>query len=124
VQIEFAEPALVERVVWARDREGKFVDRLATRYRIDVSTDRRELGGGRLVGRPRRVRPAKPADPMPPRPASPALNRRSGRSSRVRPLISGSSCADLTAGRWPTGPVHRAGGGSRLHRATRLRRRK
>ncbi len=39
VQIELAEPAEIERVVWARDREGRFEDRLATRYRIDVSDD-------------------------------------------------------------------------------------
>ncbi len=37
VQIELAEPATIERVVWARDREGKFNDRLPTKYRIDVS---------------------------------------------------------------------------------------
>lgn len=40
VQIELAEPTTIDRVVWARDREGKFVDRLPTRYRIDVSLDR------------------------------------------------------------------------------------
>ncbi len=37
VQIELPQPALIERVEWARDREGKFADRLATKYRIDVS---------------------------------------------------------------------------------------
>jgi hypothetical protein len=40
VEIEFAEAATVERVVWARDRQGTFADRLATRYRVDVSLDR------------------------------------------------------------------------------------
>jgi mono/diheme cytochrome c family protein len=40
VEIELPESATIERIVWARDREGKFTDRLATRYRIDVSTDR------------------------------------------------------------------------------------
>jgi hypothetical protein len=39
VKIELAEEATVDRVLWARDREGKFADRLATRYRIDVSLD-------------------------------------------------------------------------------------
>ncbi len=39
VQIELAEPAVIDRVVWARDREGKFKDRLATGYQIDVSDD-------------------------------------------------------------------------------------
>ena len=39
VQIEFAEPTDVDRVEWARDRTGKFPDRLPVRYRIDVSLD-------------------------------------------------------------------------------------
>jgi hypothetical protein len=37
--IELAETAEIDRIVWGRDRDGKFADRLATRYRIDVSTD-------------------------------------------------------------------------------------
>ena len=37
VQIELAEPALIDRIVWSRDREGTHVDRLATRYRIEVA---------------------------------------------------------------------------------------
>ena len=39
VKLELAGEATVDRVQWARDREGKFADRLATRYRIDVSLD-------------------------------------------------------------------------------------
>jgi len=39
VQIELPEVRLVNRVVWGRDRESNFVDRLATEYRIEVSTD-------------------------------------------------------------------------------------
>jgi mono/diheme cytochrome c family protein len=39
VQIELPDATTIERIAWARDREGKFTDRLATRYRIDVSTD-------------------------------------------------------------------------------------
>jgi hypothetical protein len=37
--IELAEATEIDRVVWGRDREGRFQDRLATRYRIDVSLD-------------------------------------------------------------------------------------
>ncbi len=37
VMVELPEPVEIARVVWARDREGKFADRLATRYRIDVA---------------------------------------------------------------------------------------
>jgi hypothetical protein len=39
VQLELKEPVLVDRLVWGRDREGKFTDRLATRYRIEVALE-------------------------------------------------------------------------------------
>ena len=39
VTIELAEATEIDRVVWGRDREDKFKDRLAIRYRIDVSSD-------------------------------------------------------------------------------------
>lgn len=39
VQIELPESATVDCVVWARDREGAFRDRLATRYQIELSED-------------------------------------------------------------------------------------
>ena len=35
--VELAEPVEIARVAWARDREGKFADRLATKYRIEVA---------------------------------------------------------------------------------------
>lgn len=38
VQVELAEPVEIDRIVWGRDREGKFSDRLATEYRIEVAT--------------------------------------------------------------------------------------
>jgi len=37
VQLEFPEPAVIDRIVWGRDREGKFKDRLPVDYRIDVA---------------------------------------------------------------------------------------
>ncbi len=40
-QIELVEPALISRVVWSRDRDGKFADRLASEYRLEFSTDSR-----------------------------------------------------------------------------------
>ncbi|MBN9522527.1 DUF1553 domain-containing protein, partial [bacterium] len=40
VEVEFTEPQRIDRVVWGRDREGKYADRTPTRYRIDVSMDR------------------------------------------------------------------------------------
>ena len=39
VRVELPQATRVNRVVWGRDREGKFADRLATGYRIEVSTD-------------------------------------------------------------------------------------
>lgn len=39
VQIELAEPAVVDRIEWGRDREGQYDDRLATGYRIDVAEE-------------------------------------------------------------------------------------
>jgi mono/diheme cytochrome c family protein len=36
VVVEFAEEQEIDRVVWGRDRQGKFADRLATRYKIEV----------------------------------------------------------------------------------------
>jgi len=37
VELEFPQEQTVERVVWSRDREGKFTDRLATDYQIEIS---------------------------------------------------------------------------------------
>lgn len=39
VQLEFPRIERVDRVVWGRDREGQFKDRVATRYRIEVATE-------------------------------------------------------------------------------------
>jgi mono/diheme cytochrome c family protein len=37
VELAFAQPVVIEKAVWGRDREEKFKDRLATRYRIEVA---------------------------------------------------------------------------------------
>jgi hypothetical protein len=37
VELEFAEEQSIDRVVWGRDREGEFADRLAIDYRIDIA---------------------------------------------------------------------------------------
>ena len=37
VAIEFPQEVLIDRVVWGRDREGRFKDRLATDYRIEIA---------------------------------------------------------------------------------------
>lgn len=39
VQLELPKSVVVERLVWGRDRQGRFQDRLPSDYRIEVSTD-------------------------------------------------------------------------------------
>ncbi|AGA27635.1 DUF1553 domain-containing protein [Singulisphaera acidiphila] len=39
VEVEFPETTMIDRVVWARDREEAYADRLATRYRIEVADE-------------------------------------------------------------------------------------
>ncbi len=39
VMLSFTSPVTIDRVVWARDRMGKFTDRLAVEYRIEISPD-------------------------------------------------------------------------------------
>lgn len=39
VEFEFAESQKIDRIFWGRDREGKFGDRLAVNYKIEVSND-------------------------------------------------------------------------------------
>ena len=52
VQLEFSKPETINRVEWARDREGKFADRLSIRYRIDASMDGQSWTPGRAIGGP------------------------------------------------------------------------
>ncbi len=39
VQLEFPEPVTIDRIVWGRDRVGKFKDRLPVNYQIEVSEE-------------------------------------------------------------------------------------
>ena len=39
VQIELPQITRINRVIWGRDREGNFIDRLATQYEIQIATD-------------------------------------------------------------------------------------
>ncbi len=36
VQLEFKQPVVIDRIVWGRDRTGRFKDRLPVRYKIEV----------------------------------------------------------------------------------------
>jgi hypothetical protein len=40
VQIELPRVCQIDRIVWARDREGNFADRVATKYSVDVATEK------------------------------------------------------------------------------------
>ena len=42
VQLEFAKSERIDRVVWGRDREGQFKDRLATKYRVEAAVTTNE----------------------------------------------------------------------------------
>jgi len=42
LEIEFPEPQAIDRVVWGRDRQGKFADRLAIEYSVEVVDDQNE----------------------------------------------------------------------------------
>lgn len=46
VEIEFPRVERIDRVVWSRDRDGAYIDRLATRYRIEVADGQ---GGWKLA---------------------------------------------------------------------------
>ncbi len=61
VQVTFPAPTRIQRIVWSRDREGKFQDRVATQYRIEAaaqpgqwhtiaSSDDRRSPGGKVEG--------------------------------------------------------------------------
>ena len=68
VQLEFAKSERIEKIVWGRDREGTFKDRLATRYRIEAAQDTNawELAASsddRVVFKGLATKPAGPALP-------------------------------------------------------------
>jgi hypothetical protein len=65
VQLEFPNVERIDKIVWSRDREGTFKDRLATRYRIEAAS---ETNAWRLVASSEDRRPfpgaaAQPAGP-------------------------------------------------------------
>jgi hypothetical protein len=66
VELEFAQEHRIERVVWGRDREGKFTDRLATDYLIEIGRQPRSVAdvadaSDRVKFDPQAKRPAKPS---------------------------------------------------------------
>ena len=63
VELEFPEEVRIDRVTWGRDREGRFADRLATAYRIEVAE---ADGSWRLVSDSSRRRPRPGSGPAVP----------------------------------------------------------
>ena len=63
VQIEFPEQKRIDRIEWARDREGQFSDRLAIRYRIEAA---QKPGEWVEVASSKDRRPVKGSTPQPP----------------------------------------------------------
>ena len=63
VQIEFPELKRIDRIEWARDREGQFSDRLAVRYRIEAA---QKPGGWVEVASSKDRRSFKGVKPAPP----------------------------------------------------------
>ena len=72
VELEFPQALMLERVVWARDREEKFSDRLTIDYRVEIAD---ETGTWRTVASAADRRPFQPGQPYAPdlRPADVAL---------------------------------------------------
>ena len=82
VRIELAKPVEIDRIVWGRDRNGTFQDRLAVRYRIEVSID--GTSWRKVAGHEDRVAVGTPNDPV----QNLLRNRPAGESGDVAALTS------------------------------------
>ncbi len=65
VQLEFPESQRIEKIVWGRDRNGEFGDRLATEYRVEVAI---EQGDWKLVASSADRKPLADGPKAPPQP--------------------------------------------------------
>jgi mono/diheme cytochrome c family protein len=102
VQLEFPRVVTIDRVVWGRDRELKYADRLATDYRIEVAV---EPGAWRLVASSADRLPYGAAGSVPEPPERAALLQRRAelekRLPELEPVLS------VYAGTFtPPGPTH------------------
>lgn len=71
VEVAFAREQTIERVVWGRDREGKFSDRLATDYQIEIGSGE---GAWLTVADAADRRPFDPNDKKPAKPTLKGLS--------------------------------------------------
>ena len=55
VQIDFPKMVTIDRIVWSRDRQKQYMDRLPVQYTIEISHEPISLGKSGIVGRSRAV---------------------------------------------------------------------
>jgi hypothetical protein len=79
IELEFPEPVTISKIKWARDREEKFADRLATAYRIEVS----EGGGWKLIA------DSNDRVPFGAKSENPLIVQRKAKEDRLKALTSG-----------------------------------
>ncbi len=124
VEVEFPQVATIDRVAWARDREGKFADRLATDYRIEVDD-----GSGRweLVASSRDRRPYVPG--VQPEASDSAAGRGEAEEKQLCRLLAEKGSLDARVEELTRAPIAYAGifsepdGTFRLHRGDPMQRR-
>ncbi|HZY89725.1 MAG TPA: DUF1549 domain-containing protein, partial [Gemmataceae bacterium] len=83
VQVELPKASMIDRVVWGRDRERKYRDRLASEYRVEVSADGAHWKA--VAGSWDRLAPGK-VGPQPPAALAELLARRGKLAARVAEL--------------------------------------
>ena len=89
VELEFAQEQTIERVVWGRDREGKYTDRLAIDYQIEVGD---ASGAWQAVAD---ASDRRRFDPKDKKPAAPSLNGLSSEEAKeAAPLIKEKAALD------------------------------
>jgi len=81
VQLEFAKAERIDRIVWGRDRDGQFKDRVATTYRIEaaVTTNAWKLVASSDDREPFKGKTEKPAGPLYRFDAAPVAEAEQGR---------------------------------------------
>jgi hypothetical protein len=102
LEVRFAVPVVVDRVEWARDRTGRFADRLALRYRIELRTE----DGWTTVATAADRRPYVPGAPLSEEPQRIAAFARRDQLALRRAALADAPLA--YAGRFEEpGPTHR-----------------
>ncbi|MFM8359783.1 MAG: DUF1549 and DUF1553 domain-containing protein, partial [Verrucomicrobiota bacterium] len=80
VELEFPQPEEIDRVIWSRDREGQFADRMPTRYRVEVKDS---AGVWRVVADSSDRHPDSPGGALPSRLSVAGLDPTRAREART-----------------------------------------